>query len=165
MDLIHLKKCATKRKISFQHIIAVGQFTMVVLIITSVIGIDKQLNYLISKDKGLDIKNKLIVRVPQNVSKNSERVNNLAAFEQELAKHSGIKNISNTSVVPGDLPSFNFTVKEKGKPGHASVGIILTDKSLVEMYDIELRTGSNFSNKKNGKRECIINQKCLVQLG
>ena len=165
MDLIHFKRYAAKRRISFQHIITVGQFAMMVLIIAGIIGIDKQLNYLISKDKGLDISNKLIVRVLQNISKNSERVNNLEALEQELVKHAGIKNISNTSVVPGDLPSFNFTVKEKGKPGHASVGIILTDKSLVEMYDIELRTGSNFSNKKNGKRECIINQKCLVQLG
>jgi len=165
MDLIHFKRYVTTRKISFQHIITVGQFAIVVLIITNLIGIDKQLNYLISKDKGLDISNKLIVRVPQNISKNSERVNNLEAFEQELVKHAGIKNISNTSTVPGDLPSFNFTVKEKGKSTRVSPGVFITDKSFVDMYDIELQAGSNFSAKKEGEGECIINKKCLVQLG
>ncbi|MGM0613058.1 MAG: ABC transporter permease, partial [Bacteroidota bacterium] len=165
LDLIHFKRYATTRKISFQHIITVGQFAIVVLIIASIIGIDKQLNYLIDKDKGLDISNKLIVRVPQNISKNSERVNNLEAFEQEVVKHAGIKNISNTSAVPGDLPSFNFTVKEKGKPARISAGVFITDKSFVDMYDVELQAGNNFSDNKEGKRECIINEKCLVQLG
>ena len=165
LDLIHFKRYATTRKISFQHIITVGQFAIVVLIIASIIGIDKQLNYLIDKDKGLDISNKLIVRVPQNISKSSERVNNLEAFEQELVKDAGIKNISNTSTVPGDLPSFNFTVKEKGKPARVSAGVFITDKSFVDMYDVELQAGNNFSDKKDGNRECIINEKCLVQLG
>jgi len=165
LDLIHFKRHATTRKISFQHIITVGQFAIVVLIIASIIGIDKQLNYLIDKDKGLDISNKLIVRVPQNISKSSERVNNLEAFEQELVKDAGIKNISNTSTVPGDLPSFNFTVKEKGKPARVSAGVFITDKSFVDMYDVELQAGNNFSDKKDGNRECIINEKCLVQLG
>jgi len=165
MDLIHFKRYAAKRRISFQHIITVGQFAMVVLIIAGIIGIDKQLNYLISKDKGLDISNKLIVRVLQNISKNSERVNNLEALEQELVKHAGIKNISNTSTVPGDLPSFNFTVKEKGKPTRVSAGVFITDKSFVDMYDIKLLAGSNFSDKKVGDKECIINEKCLIQLG
>ncbi|MFO7843597.1 MAG: FtsX-like permease family protein [Bacteroidales bacterium] len=165
LDLIHFKRYATTRKISFQHIITVGQFAIVVLIIASIIGIDKQLNYLLNKDKGLDISNKLIVRVPQNISKNSKRVNNLGAFEQELIKHAGIKNISNTSAVPGDLPAFSFTIKEKGQPAQVSAGVFITDKSFIEMYDLELQAGSNFSDKNEGNRECIINEKCLVQLG
>ena len=165
LDLIRFKRNNRGQRISFQHLITVGQFALIVLVITSITGIDKQLNYLIDKDKGLDISNKLIIKVPQNLRKNSGMVNNLNAFEQELTKHAGITNISNTSAVPGDLPSSDFTIKEKGKPDQASVGVILTDKSFVEMYDIKLRAGSNFSNKKDGKRECIINEKCLVQLG
>jgi len=165
LDLIHFKRYTTKRKISFQHIITIGQFAIVVLIMTSIIGIDKQLNYLLDKDKGLDISNKLIVRVPQNITKNSERVNNLGAFEQELIKHAGIKNISNTSAVPGDFPALSFTVKEKGQPAQVSAKVFITDKSFIEMYDLELQAGSNFSDKNEGNKECIINEKCLVQLG
>src|SRR6056297_172286 len=165
LDLIHFKRYTTTRKISLRHIITVGQFAIVVLIITSIIGIDKQLNYLINKDKGLDISNKLIVRVPQNLMKNSKRVNNLDAFEQELIKHTGIKNISNTNAVPGDLTSFIFTVKEKGKPTQVSASVFITDKSFIEMYDIEMQAGSNFSGKAEGNKECIINEKCLFQLG
>ena len=165
LDLIHFKRYATKRKISLQHVITIGQFAIVVLIMASIIGIDKQLNYLIDKDKGLILSNKLIVKVPQNISKNSKRVNNLSAFEQELTKHAGIKNISNTSAVPGDFPAFTFTIKEKGQPAQVSAGVFITDKNFIEMYDIELKAGRNFSEKKEGNRECIINEKCLVQLG
>ncbi|MDA3866585.1 MAG: ABC transporter permease [Salinivirgaceae bacterium] len=163
LDLIHSKR--KKQKISFQHIITVGQFAIIILIIINVLGIDKQLDYLKAKNNGLDIANKLIVRVPQNLHKKSKRVNNIEAFEQELIKYAGIQSISNTSTVPGDFPSFNFTINEKGKPNNVMAGVFITDKSFLDMYNITLEAGSNFSENESETKECIINQMFLKQLG
>jgi putative ABC transport system permease protein len=166
LELLSHKKSGKNNKISIRQIITVIQFVIIISIVSVIIGIDKQVNYLTSKDKGLDISNNLVIKVPQFIRKNSRRVNNLNTFEQELLKHPGISFISSCFVVPGDILAFNFNVSEKGKSNTIKPGLYVTDNSFLEIFKIELIDGENFQDDLNPENSgCIINKTCLEKLG
>ena len=166
LELLSYKKNGKKYKISVRQIITVIQFVIIISMISVIIGIDKQVNCLTIKDKGLDISNNLVIKVPQFIRKSSRRVNNFNAFEQELLKHPGISFISSCYAVPGDILAFNFNASEKGKSNSIKPGLYVTDKSFLEIFKIELIEGENFQNDLNPENSgCIINKTCLEKLG
>jgi len=166
LELLSYKRNGKNYKISIRQIITVIQFVIIISIISIIIGIDKQVNYLITKDKGLDISNNLVINVPQFIRKSSRRVNNFNAFEQELLKHPGISSTSSCFAVPGDILAFNFNASEKGKSNSIKPGLYVTDNSFLEIFKIELIEGENFHNDLNPENSgCIINKACLEKLG
>jgi len=166
LELLSYKKNGKKNNISIRQIITVIQFVIIISIISIIIGIDKQVNYLTHKNKGLDISNNLVIKVPQFIRKSSRRVNNVNAFEQELLKHPGISFISSCYAVPGDILAFNFNANEKGKSNPIKPGLYVTDNSFLDIFKIELIYGENFHNDLNPENSgCIINKTCLEKLG
>lgn len=166
LELLSYKKEQKNFNISFRQIITVIQFVIVISIISLIIGIDKQVKYLMSKDKGLDISNNLVIKVPQFVRKSSRRINNPDAFEQELLKHSGISFISSCSAVPGDMLAFNFNATEKGKTNSIKPELYITDNSFLEIFNVNLIDGENFyADLNEDNTGCIINKTCLEKLG
>ncbi|OFX83969.1 MAG: hypothetical protein A2W99_03555 [Bacteroidetes bacterium GWF2_33_16] len=166
LELLTYKNKRNAGRISFQQIITVVQFVIIISIISVIIGVDKQIDYLLTKDKGIDISNNLVLKVPQYLRKSSQRVNNLYSFEQELVKHPGISFISSCHAVPGDILAFNFNASEKGKSNPIKPALYVTDKSFLEIFRIELVGGENFHNDLNPESSgCIINKTCLEKLG
>jgi putative ABC transport system permease protein len=166
LELLHYKKKQKKHAISFRQLITITQFVIIILIISVIIGVDKQVNYLISKDKGINISNNLVLKVPQNLRKTSRRINNLDAFEQELLKYPEISLISSSSAVPGDLLAYNFNASEKGKANSVKSAIYITDNSFLEIFNVKLLAGGNFSeNLSQENAGCIINMACSEKLG
>ncbi|MBU8892819.1 MAG: ABC transporter permease [Bacteroidales bacterium] len=166
LELLSYKKKQSKHKFSFQQLITVAQFVIIISMISIITGIDKQINFLISKDKGLDISGSLVLKVPQNLRKNSSRINNFSAFEQELLNYPGISLISSSSAVPGDLLAYNFYASEKGKPNSIKSALYITDKSFLEICKVQLLAGNNFFDDLNQENAgCIINKTCLEKLG
>ncbi len=166
LELLTVKKTQKNYKITFRQVITVIQFVIIISIISLIIGIDKQVNYLLSRDSGINISDKLVLKVPKNLRKNSSRINNLDAFEQELSKQSGVTLISSCSSVPGDVLSFNYNVSEKGLPNSTKAAILITDQRFLEIFDIKLLAGENFyDNLNKANAGCIINKTCLKKLG
>ncbi len=167
LELLKLKYKPVSGKVSFRQAIVVVQFVIIIAILTGIFGINKQVNYLNQKDKGFDVNNTIVVKVPQNIRKTSQRINNLNAFENDLLNHSSILGISSSNKVPGDMPSygFNFNEIQSGKGGKAAV--IVADKNYINNYKIDLLAGNNFfsSNSEGENNGCIINRACLQVLG
>jgi putative ABC transport system permease protein len=142
--------------------LVVAQFSIVIGILVSILSIDKQVDFLVNKEKGLSVKNKLVITTPRQMGRASKRFNNLDAFEQELVRHPNIKRVSMGSAVPGSSAAHNFTFSEEGSDVSGKAALIITDKSFIENYNIQLIEGENFSS---GLKGCIINKTCLSQLG
>ena len=167
LDLLKLKYKPVSGKISFRQAIVVVQFVIVIAIIAGITGMNKQVNFLIQKDKGFDATNTIVVKVPQNIRKNSQRINNLPAFEHDLLSHNTVFSISSSNSVPGDLPAYNFNFKEikSGKSGKAA--LIVADENYLVNYGVSLLAGNNFSpvHSESETRGCVINRAALLALG
>lgn len=162
LELMDYRRVQKRGRFSLQHLITIAQFTLIVVVISAIIGIDKQISYLVSRNSGMDISDNLIVKVPQNLRKTSRLVSNFESFEHELQTHPDISVISNTSAVPGDALSYNFVASVKGMPNSVKAAIFITDTNFVQMYNVKLIGGTNFTQETHG---CIINISCLNKLG
>jgi len=167
LQLLKLKYKPVTNGISFRQVIVVAQFVVIIAIISGISGMNRQVNFLVHKDKGFELENTIVVKVPSNLRKTSQRINNLKAFEHDLTSHSSILGISGSNVIPGDLPAYNFNFKEKQSQKRGKAALVVADNNYVKNYKIKLIAGNNFfPNSNNGENnQCIINQACLSVLG
>ena len=66
--------------IPFRHLLLTGQFVIAIAIIVAIIGMNRQIGFLEGREKGFEISNDLVIEVPQNILRSSQRLNNLEAF-------------------------------------------------------------------------------------
>ncbi len=149
---------------SFRQIFTVSQFMIIIFLISSIIGINKQVSFLKTKDKGIDIYNKLVIKTPSHLRRNSNRINNLDAFEQEITKISGVENIAISSSIPGDILGFNFNASIRNNSTGIKTATFVANNDFIASYKIELIAGKGFGDNGNN-RGCIINTTCMKQLG
>ena len=166
LQLLKLKYKPVTNGISFRQVIVVAQFVIIIAIISGISGMNKQVNFLVHKDKGFELENTLVVKVPSNLRKTSQRINNLKAFEHDITSHSSILGISGSNVIPGDLPAYNFNFKEKQSQKRGKAALVVADNNYIKNYKIKLIAGNNFfANSDNGENnQCIINLACLSVL-
>jgi putative ABC transport system permease protein len=155
---------------SYRQLLTIVQFVIIVFLMTSIIGIQKQLGYLKSRDNGIDITNKLVIKSPANLWRNSQRFVNLDAFEQELAKLPAVKSLSISNNVPGDVPSFNFSVSDGQNEKLVKTAVFIANRNFVNAYNLQIIAGESFFNEGLNASEkiekgCIVNETCLHQLG
>ncbi len=160
--LLYLKQSPKNNRTPFRQVLVACQYVIVIGILISIISINKQIKYLQDKDSGLDVENKLVVKSPSNLRRNSRLINNLDAFETELARHPSISMVSTASMVPGNTVASNYSFYEQGTNKHGKAGIIISDKEFVDSYKIKILNGTNFYPNSKG---CLINKQCLLELG
>ena len=148
---------------SFRQVFVTLNFVVIIFLIASITGITKQVNYLKGLDKGINTSDKLVIKTPSHMQRSSHRVNNLDAFEQQLAAISGVLNISKTNNVPGDIPTFAFTASDQKDNNGINTALFIADSSFLKTFDINLVGGSNFRQSVLGGS--IINTVCMKQLG
>lgn len=148
---------------SFRKVFVIVQFVVIIFLISAIIGINRQVNFLKTKDIGIEIKNKLVVKSPSNMRRTSNRVRNLDAFEQELKKTSGVQNVSISNTIPGDIPSFNFSVSEIKDKSGIKTALLIADNNFLRSFNVDIVEGEGF--KQSGNSGCIINTICMKQLG
>ncbi|WP_321370095.1 ABC transporter permease [uncultured Draconibacterium sp.] len=167
LELLKLRYKPVSKGLSFRQVVVVAQFVIVIAILAGIAGVSKQVNFLMDKDKGFDVKNTMVIKVPQNLRKTSQRINNLQAFEEELLRNSSILGFSSSNVVPGDLSAYNFNFTETltGKGGKAA--LIVADDSFIKNYNIPLIAGTNFRGQVTSAQNnyCIINRAGVQYLG
>lgn len=147
---------------SFRKVLTVVQFVIIMFLISSVLGIGKQISFLKNKDQGIELSNKFVIKTPSHLRRTSNRVKNIESFEQELLKIPGVENFTISNVVPGDIPSFGFNVTEQVNNKKVKSALFIADNNFMKAYGINVIEGDGLSDKSNG---CIINESCLKMLG
>jgi putative ABC transport system permease protein len=121
------------------------QFALSILLIIATIVINKQTNFLVSKDLGF---NKEQVAVIQLANTNIEMKHRSAAFISALKQNSGIVSVSASNRVPGQ--SFNgFGIIPEGHTldEHLLANVLETDVDFASTYNIKLSKGRFFDPK------------------
>ena len=151
--------------ISFRQLFVAGQFAIIIVILVAIIGINKQVQFLKEKDKGLNIENTLVVKIPQNMRRTSSRITNPDAFEQEVMQNPNVLGISQSNRVPGEVPAFNFSFSEKGNDRQGKAAVLVTGLNYLKLFQIPLLAGENLGVDANRNTGCLVNKACLADLG
>lgn len=152
-----------KKSFSFKQLFTIVQFVIIIFLISSIIGINMQVNFLREKDKGIDIKDKLVIKTPSNIRRSSRRIINLEAFEQDISKIAGIEHVSISNNTPGDTPDFSFSASEQEAVFGIKTALFIADSSYFEAFEIDIIGGNGIV--RTGPDACVINLTCMSQLG
>lgn len=140
--------------------LVVFQFVVSIVLITGIIVIYSQLQYIRSKDLGFDKNQQLVFRFYTNEAKAQS-----PAFVEALRQLPEVKAVSRATAVPGQGEYNNWGVYLAGGDRAHSVHQlnITTDEHFVNTLNIPVLVGHNFFPGDSGK--VLINELMAKQLG
>jgi putative ABC transport system permease protein len=163
----------TSNGIFLRKSLVVSQFTISVVLILVTIVIYSQLKYMQSRNLGITTDQLLVVRGPE-VGQDSSYKNRKAAFWNELARQSFVKDYSLSGTVLGSYYNFKTSgfTQPLSKPGaelEAYSFAIIGDRYL-KTYGIKLKAGRNFTSEEanvdwNANSKVLLNEKAVAKLG
>ena len=143
-----------------RRVLVVVQFVLSIVLITGIIVIYNQLNYIRNKDLGFDKDQRLLFTF-----NSSDSFNGLTAFMDDLRALPGVKEVSNSSKPLGTFYVFNNSWSLPGADvAHSrNAEYVLADRYFVKANGIKMVSGRDF--REGDSDRVVINETFARQLG
>ncbi|MDX1619189.1 MAG: ABC transporter permease, partial [Balneolaceae bacterium] len=134
------------KNLTLRKFLVVAQFSLSIILIIGTLVVYKQLNYIRTADLGFDGEQVLVVDI-----NHGDVRSRFDAMKQEIRKLPGVADVAVSSRVPGEWKDIT---QEFARPSGSSSADTLQssymsfDEDMLELYDISLTAGSNFTGNK-----------------
>jgi len=136
------------------------QFTIVVILLVSVLVISRQNRFLLNYELGFDKENIVTVFAEEEF-----RNNELDGFKQDVKRMALVRSVSLTSQAVGRGLTQNG-YKIEGQQEYTSLNVLYTDADFLECFRVDLVEGRNFSSNSSLDKDAIlINQQLAKKSG
>ena len=145
------KEAPVKRRFLAKDSFVILQFVLSSLIILSSIFVQKQINFMVNKDRGYD-KDSVITLTMWGIAPETCNI-----FIEEIKKHSAIQSVSTSDVYFGDDPSMNgafFETQEDENYFHTS--ILPVDDEFLNTFNLKLTEGRFFEKEKQSDFDAAL---------
>ena len=143
-----------KNKNSIRTIFTTTQFVASIALLTSVFFIQKQLNFVESKELGFNKQNLLKVEIPY-------KFKHYAALKTEINNLNFVRSSSYSFGSPGEI---NMTLGSGEKDIDMDIKTIMVDSSFLHTFQIHLLKGRRFL-KGDFHKACMFNETAIRRLG
>lgn len=148
-------------RLPMKKILVVAQFTISIIMISSTLIIYQQLDYMRSKDIGIETENLVVIDIN---SGNLRR--NFHGVKAEFSKPSEVVSVSTSTRVPGEWKSFPMaTAVPQGQSTGKELIYVGIDDDFLKTYNIELKQGRNFTVGRADSSKAILTELAVKQLG
>jgi putative ABC transport system permease protein len=152
------KEEPVKRRFLAKDSFVILQFVLSALIILSSIFVQKQINFMVNKDRGYDTNNVITLSM---LSTAPETRN---TFIEEIKTHSAIQSVSTSDVYFGDDPSMNgafFETQESDNYFHTS--ILPVDDEFLNTFNLKLIEGRFFKEERKSDFDAALLNETAVK--
>jgi len=135
------------------------QFVASVALIVGTITIYRQVDYMLSRDMGMDINQVLVVERPGISPRDRDAYNSaIDVFRAELAKHPDVKAVSTSLTIPGKQREYKSSVKRYDRDDNeaATLRINSMDYDFLEVFKMKLVAGRAFSAEFPSDRDTAV---------
>ncbi len=156
------------RRFVIRKFLVVLQFAIVGFLITCLLAANSQFNYMLNKNLGINIDQKVGVRLPSSVFRESNFKLKANRFAENINKLKQVSSISSSTVLPGDINRWRQTITLKGYEDRAlHFNRIAVSIDYIKSLDLQLNDGRWFdiSLTSDYSTALIINQEGMKQLG
>ena len=154
---------STSGKMNFRNVLVVFQFFVSITLIMSFMAVNKQLNYIHTKDLGLNKENVITLNASPLLFEK------LDVFRQELMLNPTIVSVSASKRIPsqGLSDSNEAKVTQNGKiePLGFRVANVRVDSYFLPTYEIKLIAGNNINDQKKEEAEYLVNRSAVEKIG
>ncbi len=154
-----------KLKNTFARPLLVVQLVFCLIILSGVLTIYYQFDYMKNQKLGLSLQDKIVVRSPKLFIEGSG--NYYEKMSNELTKIPAVKTVASAREIPGNEVYWRTdNVHQEGKAKNGSMYDILhVGKNYFDVFDIQLLSGRYFNTDLERGEEAILNEKSLAALG
>lgn len=129
------------------------QFTLSIVLLSSTLLIQRQLNYIFSKDLGFQKEN--IIHIPLS----EESKNTFSLLKEDLLRNPLIDRVTNSSpLLSSGIEVPGWTWPGISKDQKHSIARINADKDFIESFKIKIVQGNNFSSSNLNSNKVLINE-------
>jgi len=159
LKIIRNESTNTGKGSIFNYGLVIFQFLIAIILIASTILIQKQVEFLKSKDLGFNDKNII------SIQPNKQIADKYDLFRQKVLEHPGITDITASSMELGN--GFNMEINSEFNGETKSFKVLTVDPDFVKTMNINLREGRNFAwdTESDKYRTVIINKTMAKEFG
>lgn len=130
--------------------LVVVQFTASVALIAGTFIVYNQLEFMMSKDLGMNIDQVVVLDRPGIAARDRAAFNSaIDVFRNELTSNPGVANVSTSLTIPGKQREFKTQVKKYGAPDDQLVTVRINsmDYDFIDVFKMKLLAGRTFSEQ------------------
>jgi len=163
----------SQRRWSLRGALVVGQLVGTVVMLVATITVYRQLRFMEQHDLGLRIDQMLVVKAPRlDYRQDSLAGRQFAVFREEATRLPGIRQLTTSSVVPGDGinqiggSSSGLYWKKRITTDKQTFYFVNIDDQFLRTYGIRQLAGQGLrAEQPDWRRYCLINRSALRALG
>jgi putative ABC transport system permease protein len=134
------------QNVTFKKVLIVIQFAIALFFISGTLVVFKQLNFMQSKNIGMDINNCIVLNGPANIN-NEEFLLKYETFKKELSNYPNISGVSGSNIIPGQEVRNGRILKPNNLNKEGSVvKRISVDYNYLSNMKATFLAGRNFSS-------------------
>ena len=122
------------------------QFVAAIILIAGAIGFYRQLQFMQSKELGVDINQTLVVN--QTSTLDSSLIPNYTSFINEIKAHSAVTSVTTSTSVPGSEVGGSSGFSLKNETNSKRCRILGVDKEFISAYGLQILAGTNFTTER-----------------
>lgn len=147
-----------------RKILVGSQFGIIFLMVAVSMLFNDQIKFMINSNLGFTPKNVVVISRPI-ISSDLDR-SNREVFKDYLKKNPNVKSFTTSATTPGDTYNYGASlVKHKGEQSNVEYYATNVDETYFSHYEIELLAGRFFQADLNEKRNIILSQEAVKNLG
>lgn len=172
IDILHGRKLGISGGNNIRKILVVFQFTVSVLLIVGTIVVIKQLSFMKSENKGLNMNQLLVIKGPTVASDDQAQRN--SDFKNTLGTLPYVSKYAASNNVPGRGYNFNADGITSQNPlkgdEKKSYAMFITDHSFFDTYGISLLQGRSYTRDEadagwRNSKKVLLNETAAKQMG
>ena len=166
IEVLKGKMVSTTGGSALRKSLVVFQFTASLFLLIGTLAVYKQIQYMRKQSLGLNIDQTLVVK-PPIVGVDSTYMNKITAFKQELQKHSGIKDVTVSTSIPGEPVGWNaggIKLVGSDESTQKQYRVIGIDYDYIKIYGLKVIAGRAFSKDFGHDKSSVIYNREAVEL-
>jgi len=143
------------------------QLTVSVALIAGTLIVYRQIDFMLSRDPGIDIEQSLVIHAPGTNEPPPEAFSShFQAFRVDVSDHPDVLSFATTTAVPGEevLWGHVFRRLEDHPQDTHNINLVGIDHSFIPSFGIRLLVGRNFSETVSGDDETVILNRAAVRI-
>jgi putative ABC transport system permease protein len=156
--------------LSLRKSLVVFQFASSLFLIAGTFAVYRQMTFLRNQDKGLNMEQMLIVSGPTVIGgkEQSEHVERILSFMNELRGISSVKNVASSDAVPGAGYNWGTGIRKFGTDASEDKtgSIVWVDPFFLDTYELQLVSGKKWNVESKTDMDAVyINETAVTTFG
>ncbi len=141
------------------------QFAASLLLLAGTFAVYRQLHYMNDEDKGINLKQTVVIKAPSNTSNYLQKV---SRFKNRAEAIAGVQSVSVSGAVPGKRVGMAAACRRYGtsKATERAYEMLRVDFDFTKMYGLKLLAGRSYDATNTAdSTKIILNEEAVIQFG